>query len=86
MRSLADLRMLYMIKKEDVHYSAGVPWFDALFGRDSLISSMQVLPYNPTISKSTLRLLASYQGTKKDDWRDEEPGKVLHELRVGRKS
>ncbi len=86
MRSLADLRMLYMIKKEDVFYSAGVPWFDALFGRDSLISSMQVLPYNPTISKSTLRLLASYQGTKTDDWRDEEPGKILHELRVGEKA
>jgi glycogen debranching enzyme len=86
MKSLADLRMLYMIKKSDVFYSAGVPWFDALFGRDSLISSMQVLPYNPTISKSTLQLLATYQGTKTDDWRDEQPGKILHELRVGEKA
>jgi glycogen debranching enzyme len=86
MRSLADLRMLYMIKKGEVFYSAGVPWFDALFGRDSLLSSMQVLPYNPTISKSTLRLLAGFQGTKRDDWRDEEPGKIIHELRVGEKA
>jgi glycogen debranching enzyme len=86
MRSLADLRMLYMIMKENVFYSAGVPWYDTLFGRDSLIASMQVIPYNPTISKSTLQLLASYQGTKKDDWRDEEPGKILHELRMGEKA
>jgi glycogen debranching enzyme len=47
---------------------------------------MQVLPYNPAISKSTLRLLASFQGTKTDDWKDEEPGKILHELRVGEKA
>ncbi len=83
MQSLSDLRMLYMLKKGDVYYSAGVPWYDALFGRDSLISSLQVIPYNPGISKSTLLLLASYQGNKVDDWRDEQPGKILHELRVG---
>ena len=70
----------------DVFYSAGVPWYDALFGRDSIIASMQVIPYNPAISKSTLRLLARYQGKKSDPWRDEEPGKILHELRVGEKA
>ncbi len=86
LRSLSDLRTLYMIDHDEVFYSAGVPWYDALFGRDSIIASMQVIPYNPAISKSTLRLLARYQGKKSDPWRDEEPGKIMHELRVGEKA
>jgi glycogen debranching enzyme len=86
LRSLSDLRMLYMGMPVDIFYSAGVPWYDALFGRDSIISSMQVIPYNPQIAKSTLKLLASFQGRKVDNWRDEEPGKILHELRVGEKA
>jgi len=83
LRSLSDLRMLYMGLPVDIFYSAGVPWYDALFGRDSIISAIQVIPYNPEIARSTLRVLAAYQGKKADDWRDEQPGKVLHELRVG---
>jgi glycogen debranching enzyme len=86
LRSLSDLRILYMLDHGDVFYSAGVPWYDALFGRDSIIASMQVIPYNPAISKSTLRLMARYQGRKSDPWRDEEPGKIMHELRVGEKA
>jgi glycogen debranching enzyme len=86
LRSLSDLRMLYMLDAGDVFYSAGVPWYDALFGRDSIISSIQVIPYNPAISKSTLQLLARYQGKANNDWRDEEPGKILHEMRVGEKA
>ncbi len=86
LRSLSDLRMLYMLSGEDVFYSAGVPWYDAMFGRDSIISSVQVIPYNPTISKSTLQVLARYQGKRNDAWRDEEPGKIMHELRVGEKA
>ncbi|HTY90391.1 MAG TPA: amylo-alpha-1,6-glucosidase [Methanocella sp.] len=83
LRSLSDLRMLYMGQPVDIFYSAGVPWYDALFGRDSIISAMQVMPYNPEVARSTLRVLAGYQGRKADDWRDERPGKILHELRVG---
>ena len=86
LRSLSDLRMLYMIRDDHVYYSAGVPWYDALFGRDSMISSMQVIPYNPGVSRSTLQLLASLQGTEHCDWRDEQPGKILHELRIGEKA
>ncbi|WP_424358978.1 glycogen debranching N-terminal domain-containing protein [Methanocella sp. MCL-LM] len=85
-RSLSDLRMLYMLRGGNVYYSAGVPWYDALFGRDSMFSAMQVLPYNPNVSRSTLLLLASLQGNARCDWRDEEPGKILHELRVGEKA
>lgn len=83
LRSLSDLRMLYMGLPVDIFYSAGVPWYDALFGRDSIISAMQVIPYNPEVARSTLRVLANHQGRKADDWRDERPGKMLHELRVG---
>ncbi len=83
LRSLSDLRMLYMGLPVDIFYSAGVPWYDALFGRDSVISALQILPYNPEVARSTLRVLAGYQGKKVDDWKDEQPGKMLHELRVG---
>lgn len=83
LRSLSDLRMLYMGQPVDIYYSAGVPWYDALFGRDSIISAMQVIPYNPEVARSTLRVLAKFQGRKADDWRDERPGKILHELRLG---
>jgi glycogen debranching enzyme len=55
----------------------------ALFGRDSLITSYQALPFAPELAETTLRLLASLQGTTVDAFRDEQPGRILHELRVG---
>lgn len=63
--------------------SAGVPWFSTLFGRDSIIAASQTLILDPTIARETLTILAQYQGTKDDDWRDEQPGKILHEIRMG---
>jgi glycogen debranching enzyme len=63
--------------------SAGVPWFSALFGRDSLITASQTLMLNPAIARETLVILAAYQGKVEDEWREEEPGKILHELRMG---
>src|SRR5262249_49367002 len=63
--------------------AAGVPWFVTLFGRDSLITALQMLAYHPLIAEQTLRLLARYQGIREDRARDEEPGKILHELRIG---
>jgi glycogen debranching enzyme len=63
--------------------SAGVPWFSALFGRDSLIAAMQTLILDPSIAQQTLLTLAQYQGQTEDEWREEEPGKILHELRFG---
>jgi glycogen debranching enzyme len=82
-RSLRDLDVLRS-QLTGVHYfAAGVPWFVALFGRDSIITALQTLAYDPAIAAQTLRLLARYQGKKIDPWREEEPGKILHELRVG---
>ncbi len=82
-RSLRDLRVLRSRLQGHTFFAAGVPWYVTLFGRDSLISSLQMLAYEPEVAAETLRLLAVYQGTKVDDWRDEEPGKIMHELRVG---
>ncbi|HEX5385678.1 MAG TPA: glycogen debranching N-terminal domain-containing protein [Gemmatimonadales bacterium] len=82
-RSFTDLDLLRTEEDGCTFFAAGVPWFAALFGRDSLISALQVLPYQSRIAAETLRLLARHQGTKIDDYRAEQPGKILHELRVG---
>jgi glycogen debranching enzyme len=63
--------------------SAGVPWFCTLFGRDAIIAASQVLILDPTIARETLLVLAQYQGKVDDEWREEQPGKILHELRTG---
>lgn len=63
--------------------AAGVPWYVALFGRDSLIASLQNMLVSAPFARGALQRLASYQATEMDDWRDAEPGKILHELRVG---
>ena len=80
-RSLADLRMLWHQEDDRCYLAAGTPWFDTLFGRDTAIASMQTLAFNPDIARHCLKMLARWQGTRFDDWRDEEPGKILHELR-----
>lgn len=82
-RSLRDLRSLRMTVHGHRFIAAGVPWFATLFGRDSIICALQILAYRPEVAAETLRLLASMQGTRVDAERDEEPGKILHELRVG---
>ncbi len=63
--------------------AAGLPWFMTLFGRDSMIASYQALPFSSNLAIATLRALAQRQGTRIDDFRDEEPGKILHEARFG---
>ncbi len=63
--------------------AAGLPWFMSIFGRDSLITSYQALPFVPELAVTSLRALAAWQGTRHDEFRDEEPGKILHELRFG---
>ena len=82
-RSFADLRMLISTNGREEYFAAGVPWFVALFGRDCLIAALQVLAYDPSIAAATLRLLAARQGTVHDAYREEDPGRILHELRLG---
>lgn len=75
--------MLRTPQDDEMYFAAGIPWFTTLFGRDSLLTALFVLPYHARIAEETLRLLAKHQGQVVDEWRDEEPGKILHELRVG---
>ncbi len=82
-RAEQDMYLLRQSFGKHKTVSAGVPWFSSLFGRDSLITAYQSLMLNPQIAKETLFLLAAYQGKNEDDWREEEPGKILHELRLG---
>lgn len=63
--------------------AAGLPWFVALFGRDTLIVSLQAMTLNPEFARGTLDVLGAWQATARDDFRDAEPGKILHELRNG---
>ena len=82
-RSFRGLDVLRSHLDGDEYFAAGVPWFVTLFGRDSLVTALQMLPYHSVIADQTLRLLAKYQGRRVDDDRDEQPGKILHELRIG---
>ena len=83
-RSLSDLRMLWTEDRTGQRYlAAGTPWFSALFGRDSLITSLQTLPFQPEIAKNCLALMARHQGQFPAAYRCEEPGKILHEVREG---
>jgi len=63
--------------------AAGLPWFVALFGRDSLIVSLQNMLVYPEFARGALDVLGKLQATERDDYRDAEPGKILHELRYG---
>jgi glycogen debranching enzyme len=81
--SAEDFYALRMPEARGTTVAAGVPWFAALFGRDSLLSSYQTLLLDPELARGTLRVLASYQGQVSNDERDEDPGKILHERRSG---
>ena len=63
--------------------AAGVPWFVTLFGRDSLTVSYQNMMVSPDFARGALKRLAEYQAKERDDWRDAQPGKIMHELRSG---
>ena len=82
-RSLTDVRMLWNHGSNAEYPAAGTPWYDTLFGRDTAIVGLQTLSLKPSIARNCLIALSRWQGQKLDAWRDEEPGKILHELRVG---
>jgi glycogen debranching enzyme len=85
-QSLIDLAALRFCPDPHIEAlvpAAGLPWFMALFGRDSLITSYQAIPYAPELAHATLHALAATQAREVDDFRDAEPGKILHELRHG---
>jgi glycogen debranching enzyme len=79
----ADLAMLETSFPDGTIPAAGIPWFIAPFGRDSLIVALQTLHAYPDRIDSTLRVLAALQATEVDPWREAQPGKILHEMRYG---
>ena len=82
-RGVRDIRALYTQVDSGGVIAAGIPWYVAVFGRDTLITAHQVLAVSPRPARDGLRVLAAHQGREVDDWRDEEPGKILHEIRKG---
>jgi glycogen debranching enzyme len=82
-QSMIDLRGLYgEVDGEAVIY-AGIPWYTTIFGRDSIITSLQALPLTARLARDTLRYLARHQGDTEDPDTEEQPGKIMHELRRG---
>jgi glycogen debranching enzyme len=85
-RSLVDLAALRFSPRVAGGRSlpaAGLPWFMTMFGRDSILMSLQALPFTSELAKTTLRALGDWQGIGVDDFRDEDPGRILHEMRYG---
>jgi glycogen debranching enzyme len=85
-RSLVDLAALRFSPRSMAHHSlpaAGLPWFMTVFGRDSIFTSLQSIAFTPELAATTLRILGERQGTRIDDFRDEDPGRILHEMRFG---
>jgi len=85
-RSVVDLAALRYVPLSSPGQgvpAAGLPWFMGIFGRDSILTSLQSLPFFPELAANTMRILGLAQGTKLDDFREEEPGKILREIRYG---
>lgn len=83
LRSRKDIQMLVTRSTDGVFIAAGIPWYVSLFGRDSLITARFCLMLYPNLARYSLKILAQFQGKEFNPWRDEEPGKILHEFRVG---
>src|SRR6266550_1523108 len=82
-QALDDIRMLCNRYDTGIYPTSGLPWFAVPFGRDALISSILMLHVNPELARGVLRYQAAHQGKRVDALSQEEPGKILHEVRSG---
>ncbi len=83
MRGMHDLVMMSVRTPQGLYPYGGIPWYVCPFGRDGLITSLEFLPWFPEVARGTLDFLAARQGQKEDSFTEEQPGKILHELRRG---
>ncbi|MFA6210851.1 MAG: glycogen debranching N-terminal domain-containing protein [Candidatus Obscuribacterales bacterium] len=82
-RGLRDIYILRQDTPLGPGLAAGIPWYCAVFGRDSAIAAWQLMPFYPELARQCIEVLAAYQGTKTDEFRAERAGKIMHELRMG---
>lgn len=82
-RSVRDLYILRQPTPRGNCLAAGIPWFAVGFGRDQEITSIQTMMFFPDLAKDVIEVLAAYQGTKVDEYTEERPGRIMHELRLG---
>jgi glycogen debranching enzyme len=82
-RSFADLRMLMTATPQGRYPYAGIPWYSTTFGRDGLVTALQMLWFDPTVARGVLQRLAHFQADRYDAASDAQPGKILHEMRSG---
>jgi len=82
-QAIDDIRMLSNRYDTGIFPTAGMPWYAVPFGRDTLISAILLLHVNPDLARGVLRYLAKHQGTRSDEGSEEQPGKILHEVRDG---
>ncbi len=80
---LAALRFTPITMPQHALPAAGLPWFMTMFGRDSILTSLEAISFTPELAATTLRALGEQQGSRIDDFREEDPGRILHEMRFG---
>jgi glycogen debranching enzyme len=82
-RSFNDIFILRQSTPKGFGLAAGIPWYCTIFGRDSAITGLQILPFMPEIAKECIEVLAAYQGQSTNSYTAEQPGRIMHEIRFG---